>query len=94
VHLSRCSLRSGHNSRIERFHGTVREREKVMRSLKHEKSGQELLNAYRVWYNYVRPHMGLGGLTPAQAAEIPLDLGHNKMLNLIRKARDDKSYQP
>jgi putative transposase len=87
VHLSRCSLQSGHNSRIERFHGTVREREKVMRSLKHEKSGQELLNAYRVWYNYVRPHMGLGGLTPAQAAEIPLDLGRNKMLNLIRKAR-------
>jgi len=88
VHLSRCSLRSGHNSRIERFHGSVREREKVMRSLKHEKSGQELLNAYRVWYNYVRPHMGLGGLTPAQAAEIPLELGKSKMLNLIRKARE------
>jgi transposase InsO family protein len=59
-----------------------------MRSLKHEKSGQELLNAYRVWYNYVRPHMGFGGLTPAQAAEIPLELGRNKMLNLIRKAKE------
>jgi len=88
VHLSRCSLQSGHNARIERFHGIVREREKVMRSLKHEKSGQELLNAYRVWYNYVRPHMGLGGLTPAQAAEIPLELGRNKMLNLIKKSRE------
>lgn len=87
VHLSRCSLRSGHNARIERFHGSVREREKVMRSLKHQKSGQELLNAYRVWYNYIRPHMSLGGLTPAQAAEIPLDLGQSKMLSLIRKAR-------
>lgn len=90
VHLSRCSLQSGHNARIERFHGSVREREKVMRSLKHEKSGQELLNAYRVWYNYVRPHMGLGGLTPAQAAEIPMELGRNKMLNLIRKARQNR----
>jgi transposase-like protein len=88
VHLSRSSLKSGRNARIERLNGTVREREKVMRSLKHEKSGQELLNAYRVWYNYVRPHMGLGGLTPAQAAEIPLELGRNKMLNLIRKARE------
>jgi putative transposase len=87
VHLSRSSLKSGRNARIERLNGTVREREKVMRALKHEKSGQELLNAYRVWYNYIRPHMGLGGLTPAQAAEVPLDLGRNKMLNLIRKAR-------
>jgi transposase InsO family protein len=78
-----------HNARIERFHGTVREREKVMRSLKHGKSGQEILDAYRVWYNYVRPHMGLGGLTPGQGAEIPLELGRNKMLNLIRKARTE-----
>jgi transposase-like protein len=91
VHLSRCSLQSGHNAKIERFHGSVREREKVMRSLKHQKSGQGLLNAYRVWYNYIRPHMGLGGLTPAQAADIPLELGRNKMLNLIRKARHGKN---
>jgi hypothetical protein len=66
-------------------------REKVIRSLKHEKTGQELLNAYRVWYNYVRPHTSLGGLTPAQAAEIPLELGHSKMLNLIRKSRENEN---
>jgi transposase-like protein/predicted nucleic acid-binding Zn finger protein len=86
VHFSRSSLQSGRNAKIERFHGSVREREKVMRSLKHQESAQELLQAYRVWYNYVRPHMGIGGLTPAQAAEVPLELGTNKTLNLIRKA--------
>lgn len=88
AHLNRCSLKSGRNARIERFHGTAREREKVMRSLKHKESGQEIMQAYRVWYNYVRPHMALGGLTPAQAAEIPLDLGRSKMINLLRKARE------
>lgn len=87
-HMSRSSLQSGRNAIAERFHGSVREREKVMRSLKHQDSAQELLEAYRVWYNYVRPHMGIGGLTPAQAAEIPLELGTNKMLALIRKACD------
>jgi len=91
AHLSGSSLKSGRNARVERLHGTVREREKVMRSLKRKESGQELLDAYRAWYNYVRPHMGLGGLTPAQAAEIPLELGRNKTLNLIRKARDRQS---
>ncbi len=86
VHLSRSSIRSGRNARIERFHGSVREREKVMRSLKHQESAQDLLDGYRAWYNFVRPHMTLGGLTPAQAAEIPLELGPNKTLSLIRKA--------
>lgn len=86
VHLSRSSIQSGRNARIERFHASVREREKVMRSLKHQASAQELLEAYRVWYNYVRPHMALGGLTPAQVAEIPVDLNRNKMISLIRKA--------
>ena len=86
AHLSGSSLKSGRNCRIERFHGSVREREKVMRSLKHQESAQDLLRAYRVWYNYVRPHTALGGLTPAQAAEVPLQLGTNKTLSLIRKA--------
>jgi len=90
AHLSGSSLKSGRNCRIERFHGSVREREKVMRSLKHQESAQDLLQAYRVWYNYVRPHMALGGLTPAQAAEIPLQLGNNKTLSLIRKATDNR----
>ncbi len=89
VHIGRSSLQSGRNARIERFHGSVREREKVMRSLKHKESAQELLQAYRVWYNYVRPHMGIGGLTPAQAAEIPLQLGTNKTLSLLRKATEN-----
>ncbi len=86
AHMSRSSIRSGRNNRIERFHGSVREREKVMRSLKYQESGQELLDGYRVWYNFVRPHMALGGLTPAQASEVPLELGPNKTLALIRKA--------
>lgn len=86
AHLSRSSLQSGRNAIAERFHGSVREREKVMRSLKHQESAQDLLQAYRVWYNFVRPHTGIGGLTPAQAAEVPLELGSNKMLSLIRKA--------
>ncbi|WP_455284252.1 integrase core domain-containing protein [[Eubacterium] cellulosolvens] len=35
-----------------------------MRSLKHTRTAQELLDAYRTWYNYVRPHMALGGSHP------------------------------
>jgi hypothetical protein len=35
--------------------------------------------------------MALGNLTPAQAAEVPLELGKNKTLSLIRKAVANKS---
>jgi hypothetical protein len=68
---------------MEAFSGTVRSREKVMRSLKREDS--PILDGYQIYHNYVRGHEALDGKTPAEACGIQVQ-GDNKWLTLIQNA--------
>lgn len=79
------------NNNIERLHGTLRERNKVMRGFNGNQTAQALLDGLRVYYNFVRPHMGIGNNTPAQAAKIDLKLDENRWLSLLRKAAKHKN---
>ena len=72
------------NNMVERLNGTVRQRNKVMRGLDHEDSAQTMLDGMRIYYNFIRPHMALDGETPAEQANIDLELGNNKWLSLIK----------
>jgi transposase-like protein len=74
------------NHRVERLHNSMREREKVMRHLKKAHSADKVFKGYRAYYNFVRPHMALENHTPAQAAAVPIQLGTNRWLDLIRQA--------
>jgi len=56
------------NNIVERMHGTVKDRTRVMRGLKSFESTKSILEAFTIHYNYVRPHQSLNGKTPAQAA--------------------------
>lgn len=56
------------NNIVERMHGTVKDRTRVMRGLKAFESTKSILEGFTIHYNYVRPHQSLGGKTPAQAA--------------------------
>ncbi len=71
------------NNLIERYHSTFRSRDKVMRG-----TASGIVNGYRLYYNFIRPHMSLDGQTPAQAAGIQLKMQNNsnKWLGLIQKA--------
>jgi len=83
------SISIGHqglNSKIERLNGTMRDREVVMRGLDNAKASQELLDAMRIHYNFIRPHHALKGQTPAEVAGINLNLGENKVEELMRHA--------
>jgi transposase-like protein len=71
------------NQKMEAFNGTVRSREKTMRSLKREDS--PILDGYQIFHNHIRPHMALGGKTPAELAGIQVK-GENKWLTLIQNA--------
>ncbi|MGC1708738.1 MAG: hypothetical protein WA799_02920 [Nitrosotalea sp.] len=51
----------------------------------HRESAQKLIDAYRIHYNFVRNH-GSIQKTPAEQAGIKLDLGNNKIENLIKMA--------
>jgi putative transposase len=60
---------------MERMNGEVRDREKVMRGLKRVDS--PALKGMQVYHNYIRPHEGLDGDTPADRAGIKVE-GENK----------------
>ncbi len=53
---------------IERFHGTLKDRTKVMRGLKNIESAIEFTEGWLVHYNFFRPHSVLGDKTPAEEA--------------------------
>jgi len=55
---------------IERFHGTLKERTKVMRALKNKTTLEKFMEGWLVHYNFFRPHMSLDGKTPAEASGI------------------------
>lgn len=62
------------NNRIERFHGTEKERFKVMRAFDGEPGTATLAEGFRVHYNLVRDHQALG-MTPGEAVGIPVGDG-------------------
>ena len=56
------------NNLVERRHGTFRDRDKVLRGLKHRETGQEYVDGLVRHYNFFRPHKRLDGKRPAEAA--------------------------
>jgi transposase-like protein len=71
------------NNLIERYHSTFRERDKVMRGFKGLENAQVLMNGFTTYYNFIRPHTALNGLTPATVAGLGFGNG-NRWLNLIK----------
>lgn len=43
------------------------------------------LKGYQIYHNFIRPHEGLGGKTPAEACGITVE-GRNKWLTIIQNA--------
>jgi len=81
------------NNAIERYNGKTKDRIKSIRSgFKNFKDAQNFMNLRRVIYNYVNPHQELKEKTPAEMAKINLNLGRNKLLDLIKYVKDN--YAP
>jgi transposase-like protein len=74
---------SVHNNKMERMNGEIRDREKVMRSLK--RTDTPILKGLQIYHNFVRPHMALNGQTPADRAGIKIE-GSDKWFTLIQNA--------
>jgi len=83
-HVRNITMKGQHNNnKMERLNGEIRDREKVMRGLKNE--GTPILRGYQIFHNYIRPHEGLEGRTPAEACGIQIE-GDNKWRTLIENA--------
>jgi hypothetical protein len=73
---------------MERLNGELRDREKVMRGLKIDDTS--ILKGYQLFHNFIRPHEGLDGKTPAEACGIKIE-GENKWKTLIQNASKNKT---
>jgi hypothetical protein len=58
-----------------------------MRGLKQKRT--PILTGYQLYHNYVRPHEGLNGKTPAEACSIVIE-GQDKWKTLIENASKRK----
>ena len=69
-HRKYVSLRekSGNNNLIERYHGTYKDRTKSMHCMKTIEGANTYNTGFKNYYNFIRPHQGLNGKTPAQAS--------------------------
>jgi putative transposase len=54
---------------IERFHGTLKARTKVMRGMQNRETARLIMDGWLVHYNFFRPHEALGNKTPAKVAK-------------------------
>lgn len=70
-------------SLIERFHGTIKDRTKVLRGFKTFETASLILDGFRIHYNFFRPHMTLKNKTPAEVAGIKAPV--KNWTELVRK---------
>jgi hypothetical protein len=69
---------------MERINGEARDREKVMRGLK--RMNTPILKGTQIYHNFIKPHEGLNGRTPAEAAGLDLGLDGIRWRALIKQA--------
>jgi len=66
------------NNKMERFFRTLKQRYKTINSFYSHDSAQTFIEGFEAFYNFIRGHRSLNGLTPAQAAGIT-----NEKLNWV-----------
>ena len=87
AHIKTKSLKEGFVNRpIERYHNEIRENLKSRRGLGNDETAQDFAELLKINHNFVKPHQGLDGKTPAQSANIELNLGKDKYRDLINQA--------
>jgi len=64
----------------------IRDRKKVRRGLK--KKDTAILKGMQVYHNFIKPHEGLDGKTPAEACGIVVN-GENKWMTLIQNSAQE-----
>ncbi len=79
--------RKHNNNPIERYNREIERRMASLDVFQSSAGAQAALVLQRMMHNYVNPHTTLKGITPAEAAQLVLPLGENKLLNLIKIAR-------
>lgn len=84
-HIRHIHFKGDKNTnKMERLNGEIRDREKVMRSLKTDDS--PIIKGMQIHHNWIRSHMGIDGMIPSEKAGIKVE-GNNKWITLIQNAK-------
>ncbi len=86
VKLTKLTDKRQNNQNIERLNGTIRDRIKPMRGFGNAESAEIMTNAFRNYYNFIKPHNSISGLTPATMAGIGVEESPNKWAELLKKS--------
>ena len=57
-----------------------------MRGFGNIETAEIMTNAFRNYYNFIKPHNTLGGVTPAQMAGIGVENSENKWVELLKRS--------
>jgi hypothetical protein len=57
-----------------------------MREMQNNDTASILMDGFRNYYNFLRPHMGIDNKTPAKEAGLDLELGRNRVKGLIKQS--------
>jgi len=71
------------NNLIESFHGQFKAWYKTKRGFNSFDSANSTISAFIFFFNFIRPHMGLNGWTPAQVAGAEYDANFYKLFKSI-----------
>ncbi len=92
VHVRNVGIaKKENNNMIERYHNEFREFDKVRRGYKTDATAQEWNEGFRMYHNFIKKHMALNGVTPAQIANVELALGKNRWLGLLKQSLDNQN---
>jgi len=86
VRLTKLTDKRQNNQNIERLNGTVRDRIKPMRGFGSAETATVMTDAFRNYYNFIKPHNSLNGSTPAQVAGIGVENSPNKWQELLSRS--------
>jgi transposase-like protein len=75
----------GDTNIVERFHGTLKDRIKILRGFKSVDTAKQILDGWLVYYNFFRPHESLNSKSPAQNMEIALPF--NDWQDIVRHTK-------
>jgi len=79
---AKISDKENNNNRVERLNETLKDWIKSKRGLKEH--AREVVEGYRVYYNFIRPHMALGDIPPSGRKNTWLSLVMNRE-QLVRR---------
>ncbi len=77
---------NNNNNNIERLNGTVRDRFQNMRGLQNIETAEIMTSGFRNYYNFIKPHLSIGGITPALKSGIGVEMEGNRWMKLLKKS--------